>query len=524
MATIKVKEYDLLRYAKPGLKCDVLTERQAEALKRVDRGINSNVIDWQRDGVKFSQFCGVLPLGKDSIEVLPKVHGIESVDGDNSGASRKILIKMLYQAKRLKTPRSGSTGIDIQKHHLLDVFVDHFCSELFSQLHQGVIKTYVSREDNLSVLKGKLMIKEQLRQNLVHKEHFYCRYDEFIEDNAYNQVIKATVRCLFNRVSNNRVKRKLSELLNVFDSVADKQKCAADVDKLPRNRMVKRYNDTFAMCRMFLSGVSPNVITGKPDALSLLFDMNKLFEEFVYRRVAKVASRMGLIAKDQKPQQYLARCTVSDRDMFKMMPDISIMDETGTIQVIIDTKWKLLDPADSKYGISQSDLYQMHAYATQYNCNDIILLYPFHAKVGEQLPSLQIKRGSQRIKIATIDLCALASKSLPSVDDQLQRMLEGVVLGNLKTFISASDWIFAKTYAETWPHEYIVQERVDNDLFLELAHHIDTGGYVEHFFNKEVTYWDYEGYTYWHMENIINRCVVADTYHRRKIDGRLPQL
>jgi len=38
-------------------------------------------------------------------------------------------------------------------------------------------------------------------------------------------------------------------------------------------------------------------------------------------------------------------------------------------------------------------------------------------------------------------------------------------------FIEDSEWIFAKTYAETWPHEYIVQERVDNDLFLALAEH-----------------------------------------------------
>ena len=39
---------------------------------------------------------------------------------------------------------------------------------------------------------------------------------------------------------------------------------------------------------------------------------------------------------------------------------------------------------------------------------------------------------------------------------------------NLKTFIANQTWIFAKTYAATWPHEYIVQERVDNDLFLNL--------------------------------------------------------
>ena len=427
MATIQVKEYDLLHYDQPGLECDVLTDRQVESLKRVDKYVKTGVIDWQRDGVKFTQFCGVLPLGKDAIEVLPKVHGIESIDNDKSGASRKVLIKMLRQAKRLSTPKSGSTGIDIQKHHLLDIFIDNFCKELFSQLHQGVIKTYVSRENNLSVLRGKLLIKEQLRKNLIHKEHFYCRYDEFIEDNDYNQVIKATVRCLFNRVTNNRIKRKLSELLNIFDAVSEKQKFPADVDRLPRNRMVNRYNDVFSMCRMFLAGVSPDVITGRPEALSLLFDMNKLFEEFVYRRIAKVASRMNLVAKDQKPQRYLARCTVNDSDMFKMMPDISILDNQGKILAIIDTKWKLLNPEKPKYDISQSDMYQMLAYATQYHCNNIILLYPFNANLEKPLPSLRIKQGGQRISIKTVDLCALADKSLLSVDEQLNNMLSSVL-------------------------------------------------------------------------------------------------
>jgi hypothetical protein len=92
----------------------------------------------------------------------------------------------------------------------------------------------------------------------------------------------------------------------------------------------------------------------------------------------------------------------------------------------------------------------------------------------------------------------------------------------LKKFITNSDWIFAKTYAKTWPHEYIVQEQVDSNLFLALAEYIDTQGYKDNFYQKEVFYFDHDGYTYWHMGNIINRCVVADTYHQRKIDGRLP--
>ncbi len=94
---------------------------------------------------------------------------------------------------------------------------------------------------------------------------------------------------------------------------------------------------------------------------------------------------------------------------------------------------------------------------------------------------------------------------------------------NIKEFIENQDWIFAKTYAETWPHEYIVQEKVDNKLYLELANHIDTYGYENYFYKMKQVYFDYNGFTYWHMENIINRCVEKDTYHHRKKEGRLPE-
>lgn len=93
----------------------------------------------------------------------------------------------------------------------------------------------------------------------------------------------------------------------------------------------------------------------------------------------------------------------------------------------------------------------------------------------------------------------------------------------LKIFIEDQKWIFAKTYAETWPHEYIVQEKVDNDLYIELANHIDHFGYESCFYKTKQIYFDYDGLTYWHMENIINRCLEQDTFQRREKEGRLPE-
>jgi len=93
----------------------------------------------------------------------------------------------------------------------------------------------------------------------------------------------------------------------------------------------------------------------------------------------------------------------------------------------------------------------------------------------------------------------------------------------LRQFIEQTNWTFAKTYAATWPHEYIVWEKVDRNLFSELAEHIDKFGYPSRFYKTTMIYFDYGGFTYWHMGNIINRCFEADTYHRREKDGRLPK-
>ncbi len=93
---------------------------------------------------------------------------------------------------------------------------------------------------------------------------------------------------------------------------------------------------------------------------------------------------------------------------------------------------------------------------------------------------------------------------------------------NLRTFIEESNWIFAKTYAETWPHEYIVEEKVDRALFDKLAEYIDSNGSPDYFYQKQMIYLEYDGHVYWHMENIINRCLPEETYSRRKAENRLP--
>jgi len=99
---------------------------------------------------------------------------------------------------------------------------------------------------------------------------------------------------------------------------------------------------------------------------------------------------------------------------------------------------------------------------------------------------------------------------------------------NLREFVNSVKWTFAKTYAETWPHEYIVRDRVDDGLFVDLVNHIRAHGYEARFYRKPITYFEEDGLVYWTMgepvevTTIVNRCRSDQTYEHRLKAGTLP--
>ena len=97
----------------------------------------------------------------------------------------------------------------------------------------------------------------------------------------------------------------------------------------------------------------------------------------------------------------------------------------------------------------------------------------------------------------------------------------------LRAFVDETTWTFAKTMPE-WPHEYIVRERVDEQLFVDLAGHVRTHGRSGRFYERVIVYYEEAGLVYWTMGAplaetiIVNRCRTKDTYERRLAAGKLP--
>jgi hypothetical protein len=105
--------------------------------------------------------------------------------------------------------------------------------------------------------------------------------------------------------------------------------------------------------------------------------------------------------------------------------------------------------------------------------------------------------------------------------------MANVLPDDLQRFVTGEHWTFAKTMPD-WPHEYLVRERVDERLFVKLVEHIRAKGYEGRFYRRRMTYFDFDGRSYWTMGAavdatiIINRCRSEDTYEARLASGTLP--
>ena len=98
---------------------------------------------------------------------------------------------------------------------------------------------------------------------------------------------------------------------------------------------------------------------------------------------------------------------------------------------------------------------------------------------------------------------------------------------SLREFVNALKWTFARTMSD-WPHEYIVREKVDENLFMLLVQYIRTNGYKGKFYTMNITYFDDDGLVYWTMgeplekTTIINCCRKEDSYEQCLLKGTLP--
>ena len=317
-------------------------------------------------GGKFIQarnYVGVLQTKSGlTIEILPKI-----ADKTDTDKSKAVLIKMLKSLKNFPFKSSNLANLKTQNLPLLEIFISMFLCELETLVKKGIKSDYVTLEENLNFLKGKLNINEQIKRNSIHKEQFYVGYSEFLSDIKINQIIKTTLKFLYKKSNSSKNQQKIRELLFIFDEVSMCNDYKNFFINYTINRQVRHYEQTLLWCKIFLLGNTFTPHKGDDLAFALLFDMNALFESYVGNFIEKKIP--GTIL------QHKVKYLIEEPRDFGLKPDIFLEGK-----FIADTKWKIIrqdiNESEKKYKISQADLYQLYAYGKKYECGELYLIYP----------------------------------------------------------------------------------------------------------------------------------------------------
>ena len=374
-----------------------------------------------RHGIKTKSWVGVIKYKNLHLEILPKLISADANnDGEISEAERSIILKnlifILSYTKNLDIKTNDNAKLSTEKNPFIEILIREFATSLFESLKRFTPKRYVREEENLNYLKGKIKFSENIRYNCTNEAKFYCEYDEFSENNLLNQLFLFVSTCLYNISNSSYNKKTLKFIINYYSDISfvrfDKFK--AKKIKLTRNQEL--FKKPFKLAKMFVEQASVDLSKNKFENITLVWDMNKLFEEFIFELIKRKIPECKAIA--QKPKRLLKRENVTRRDT---RIDILIQNP----QVIIDTKYKKFTNFDD---ISSADIYQVTTYCLLHNYKRAILLYPQYDKKEPDICDYQLNCAENNYHI---DFCTVNLKNNDLKDKEVQNS----IIGKIKSII-----------------------------------------------------------------------------------------
>ena len=307
------------------------------------------------NGVRFNQFVGVIKIDNCTIEILPK---IDASDGESTW--QELLTKMLQKCGRLKVQTFSESKLKKSNLNLIELYFEDFLNEVESLLNDGLIKKYRLFSGNVLALKGRLHFSQNIKMNLVHKERFYTSHEVYDVNHKIHQILSVALNIIDLLSRNSSILDKCKRVQYAFPECKKINVSETTLKSIKFDRKTSPYLRAIELARLIILRYSPNITSGSENMISILFDMNKLWEEYILK-VLKDSSPAGVEVLGKKTKLFWKTN--------KLEPDIVL--KKGEETYIIDTKWKKPEKA-----VEIQDLRQVYTYGKFWNSKKVMLLYP----------------------------------------------------------------------------------------------------------------------------------------------------
>ncbi|MYV73986.1 hypothetical protein GT352_08550 [Streptomyces sp. SID1046] len=351
--------------------------------------------------VEATSHVGVVRLEACEIRVLPKYLG--------SGLD---VLRMLDYATggtgRLLPSDQELTAGDPDLRDLVALMVTEHGERL---LRRGVRRDYLTREDDLPAVRGRLLVDRQLLRHHGRLDRLACRYDEHDSDIPDNRLCAAALEQAARTARLPRVRARARRAASQFAPLAPTPlgDLRTLVDGLEYHRHNAHYRAAHQWAELLLSGggVGGLFASGPLSSRAFLVDMNGLFEDFVTRPLTEGAAISGLgLRVDAQARHRRVLFDERTRSAYsEVRPDVLVLGERGgePFRLPVDAKYKLYE--DKK--LSTADLYQAflyaHAIGSPASC---VLVHPGGAGAAGARVAVRDWNGatSARVRAVLLDL------------------------------------------------------------------------------------------------------------------------
>ena len=342
----------------------VFTAAHRAALERAHRDRKFPYFRLVRGGVQFCEYVGVFQAGGVRIEVLPKADRKGEADQQSW---RDSLLGMLLATSDMDARAPSSAALKIRPHSILDLYLSLYVNELRTLVQRGLIRRYRPTEGNGTALRGALVFSKQLQHNHTHQERFYVRHSHYTRQHPLHAVLLKALRLVERLNTAQGLRGAIASLLLDFPEQEEVSADAAWFARWRHDRKSEPYRQALDIARMLLLHYHPDVRGGREHVFALMFDMNVLWEQFVFTALRRhLQTATCRVTKKNGAALWRRHDT---RQTVTIYPDIVVRE--GQRCAVLDTKWKLAGSTPSVH-----DLRQMYAYSRFHGSADTALVYP----------------------------------------------------------------------------------------------------------------------------------------------------
>lgn len=340
--------------------------------------------------LKTKNYIGVIATESGVVEILPKLHNPAATEEAERLSLRHVVGNMLSYVTEINYRVFDQAN---QRLHtdLYEWFLAIFLNKVGNLVKRGLRSSYESLEDNLSVLKGRLLFPQHLRLNVANTSKLYLQFDEFTANRPENRLIHTALQAVSRKTNNSESKRLANELLFAFSDIGQsrsKVEQSKDFKSWRTERGAGHYRELKGWCKAILDGAAPSPSSDQhePEKFeSFLFPAEKLFEAYVSTRLQIALSSTKEFKVDTQVGHERALFQNGAAPLGKvsmLRPDIVITHPVvnPSQTLIVDAKWKIFDETGQ---IPSSDLYQLYVYGKYWGASDVAIVSPATSKLSK---------------------------------------------------------------------------------------------------------------------------------------------